>query len=69
MTDREILIALVRSLTLSDHMGDVKEAYDAALKKAGLPYPDHIETDDDIREWLDTEHKALCLWTGKPAAE
>jgi hypothetical protein len=37
-TDREILLSLIGSLTLCDHMGDVADDVDFALKAIGVPF-------------------------------
>lgn len=42
MTDRDICLKLIASLTLADHMGDVHEDIDQALKLLGTPY-DRLE--------------------------
>lgn len=59
---RMILLNLAYSLTLSDHLGDVKEDMDQALKLAGVELPDTVDDDDTLRVYLETLG-ALGLYT------
>lgn len=51
---RMILLNLAHGITLADHLGDVKEDMDSALKQAGIELPDSVDTDNDLREYLET---------------
>lgn len=68
MSDRQILINLVASLCLSDHMGDAMEAALEALKQAGLEVPvsDLADRGDDfdgeLMRWLGRNHSATTLY-------
>jgi len=70
--ERKILINLVASMSLADHMGDVFEDCVKALKDAGIDWPG---TDDGMQKpldqltaWLVTHHGAESVW-GTPLAE
>ena len=47
MTDRELLLALIASLTLDDHLGDVGDDVAKVLKELGIEVP---ENDGDWQE-------------------
>lgn len=47
MTDRELLLAFVGSLTLCDHMGDAADAVSRVLGELGVEHPQA----DDSDEW------------------
>ena len=51
---RDLLLSLVGSLTLCDHMGDVSNAVDECLKRVGMP-----------QEVLDADWKDLGKELGK----
>lgn len=53
MTDKDILLRLIASLTLADHMGDAADDIQTALKMLGAPY--------DQWEWSDLDELGnLC---------
>lgn len=67
MTDRQILINLIASLSLADHMGDVANDAETALKRAGIPFNySEYEGDEDwwprLARWLAKEHGATTLY-------
>jgi hypothetical protein len=52
MSDRDILLSLIKGLCLADHLGDVANDIDLALRRMGLG---HIKWDDlgELRQKLE----------------
>ena len=48
MTDREILLSLIASLTLCDHMGDVADDVCTVLKMLSIEYDDTGDWELDV---------------------
>lgn len=48
MTDRELLLSLLASLTFCDHMGDVADCVDRVMKQLGIEYEDTGEWELDV---------------------
>lgn len=51
MSEREVLLKLIASLTLCDHMGDVSNDVSKALELIGMPWPEDVEW-EDLGDWL-----------------
>lgn len=49
---REVLLSLIGSLTLADHMGDAANDIWAALRRIGLEPPDTVSDLTDLGQWL-----------------
>jgi hypothetical protein len=60
---RQVLINLVGSLTLADHMGDAMDDAMQALKQVGIEPPEEMDDDDfDLGDWLARNHGATTVW-------
>lgn len=53
--DRDILLQLIGSITLADHIGDVAEDVWYALKKIGIPPPADIGALNELGDWLGSQ--------------
>lgn len=62
LSDREILINLCQSLTLTDNTGDVSDAVYRALKLMGIEPPDDNGQLSNLGQWLEENHDAKGLW-------
>jgi hypothetical protein len=65
MTDRQILLNLIASMGLADHMGDVAGDCWRALELAGVEIPDDIGALNELMQWLGREHGATSIWGTK----
>lgn len=59
---KQVLINLVSSLGLADHMGDVYEDCEKALRLIGINPPEW-EEGSDLMKFLEENHHAASLWT------
>ncbi len=60
--ERQVLINLIGSLTLADHMGDVWGAALQAMKQIGVEVPDLDDFDAEFGDWLAKNHGATTVW-------
>jgi hypothetical protein len=58
---RRVLLNLIGSLTLADHMGDVMDDAMQALKQIGIEPPEDLDS-DDLGDWLSRNHGAVTVW-------
>lgn len=58
---RAVLLSLVSSLTLADHMGDASGDALIALKRIGIEVPDGVEW-EDLGEWLEEKYGTTTLY-------
>jgi hypothetical protein len=69
-SERQVLINLVASLCLADHMGDAMEDALEALKQIGITPPSILDFEDDgqyeydgaLMRWLGKEHAATTVY-------
>lgn len=52
MSEREILLSLLASLSLCDHIGDVAADVFKALELLGMDVSEEVESLDDVGRWL-----------------
>jgi hypothetical protein len=69
MTDRSVLINLIAGLSLADHMGDVYEDCEQALKKIGIAVPSILESTrenpthwEHLTDFLVKQYSATTIW-------
>lgn len=68
MSERQILINLIASLSLADHMGDVASDCEEALKQIGIAMPpdyDGSQYDEwwhQLAHFLSAQHGAQTVW-------
>lgn len=64
--ERQVLINLIASLSLCDHMGDAADDAQRALKQIGVDLPESVQWADDwwsaLAKFLATEHGAETVW-------
>ena len=60
-SDRQVLINLVASLTLADHMGDAMDDAYQALKLIDIDLP-YFDEDGELMGWLRDNHSARGIW-------
>lgn len=68
--ERQVLINLVASLCLADHMGDAMGDALEALKQIGITPPGILDFEDAgdpdydgaLMRWLGREHNATTIW-------
>ena len=56
---RRLLLELLSSLSLCDHMGDVADDVDYVLKKLGIEETPHLE---EVGRFLETEYGITTLY-------
>lgn len=69
-SERQVLINLVTSLCLADHMGDAMTDALEALKQIGITPPSILDFEDagdydyegSLMRWLGKEHSATTVW-------
>tara|TARA_R110002074_G_scaffold262994_1_gene435098 strand:+ start:12229 stop:12465 length:237 start_codon:yes stop_codon:yes gene_type:complete len=68
MSERQVLINFIASLSLADHLGDAYDNAIQALKQIGIVVDDDFLMDhpegglDAIGEWLARHHDAQTVW-------
>lgn len=69
MSERQVLINLIASLSLADHMGDAYEDCEQALKQIGIEVPSIMDSPlenpeywEHLAHYLSRNHNAETVW-------
>jgi hypothetical protein len=69
MSERQVLINLIASLSLADHMGDAYEDCEQALKQIGIDVPSILDSPlenpeywEHLAHFLSHHHNAETVW-------
>lgn len=59
---RKLLLSLIGSLGLCDHMGDVADDVWEVLKEIGIEIPEEVSDLNDLGHWLGKNHGVQTVW-------